>query len=170
MTARPHLNPYVAGVLLGGLVFLAFALTQNGICTFSSVRHFDVALLQALGGRHPNHVGYFAMTGTSVLSALNHPAISMGLGLLGGAMLVAWRHRRLKLEVLRPDAMTVRTRLLLAALGGALVGFGAAMARGCLAGQFLSGASLLSLGGWIVALSLMGTAFLMARVVRRIWN
>jgi uncharacterized membrane protein YedE/YeeE len=64
----------------------------------------------------------------------------------------------------------VRTRWIGAFAGGALMGFGARMARGCTSGQALSGGATLSAGSWIFMIAVFAGAYMLAYFVRRLWN
>jgi TusA-related sulfurtransferase len=58
--------------------------------------------------------------------------------------------------------------LVLALLGGALLGFGAFVASGCTVGALLSGVMAFSLHGWVFAAGLLAGAFLGVTALRRI--
>jgi len=59
--------------------------------------------------------------------------------------------------------------LLLALGGGALMGVGAQMARGCASGQALSGGALFSAGAWIFFMCFFAGGYALAWFVRRQW-
>lgn len=59
--------------------------------------------------------------------------------------------------------MVLILKLSLAVLGGALSGFGAAMARGCTSGLGLSGAAFLFLMGFFIS------GLITARITRKVW-
>ncbi|MCB1570869.1 MAG: YeeE/YedE family protein, partial [Xanthomonadales bacterium] len=54
--------------------------------------------------------------------------------------------------------------------GGALMGVGAMLARGCTSGQALSGGAVLSVGSWVFMLALFASAYLIAPLLRRLWR
>jgi uncharacterized membrane protein YedE/YeeE len=56
-----------------------------------------------------------------------------------------------------------------AAVGGLLFGFGSQFARGCTSGAALSGAAVLSLGGFITMVTIFGTAYILAYFFRKLW-
>ena len=57
------------------------------------------------------------------------------------------------------------------ALGGGIVmGFAAALARGCTSGQALSGGAVLSAGSWLFMFSVFGGGYLLAWFVRKNWR
>ena len=55
-------------------------------------------------------------------------------------------------------------------LGGAFMGYGARMARGCTSGQALSGGAVLSAGSWAFMMAVFAGAYALAYFVRRLWN
>jgi uncharacterized protein len=59
--------------------------------------------------------------------------------------------------------------LLFAFTGGAAMGCGAALARGCTSGQGLTGAALLSVGSWIFVVCAFAAGYTVAPLVRRAW-
>jgi hypothetical protein len=77
---------------------------------------------------------------------------------------------RVNVSVERGPRVTNRTRLLLAFLGGGVMGFGAKLARGCTSGQALSGGAVLGLGSWVVMMGVFGGAYAFAYFVRRQWR
>ena len=63
-----------------------------------------------------------------------------------------------------------KKRLILAFVGGSLMGYGAKLARGCTSGQGLTGGALLSVGGWAFMLAVFAGAYAFAYFVRRQWT
>lgn len=171
MTApKPFINPYVAGALLGVVLFGAFALTHSGLGASGAVSRLQVAATSVVAQRHVDRVGYFAAIGGGDRRALDHSSVLMLLGTFAGGLVSAWRGRRLKVEVCRGPRVGVGLRLSLALLGGAVMGYGARMARGCTSGQALSGGAVLSAGSWAFMFAVFGGAYLLAYFVRRLWN
>jgi len=60
--------------------------------------------------------------------------------------------------------------LWMAFLGGALMGYGARLARGCTSGQALSGGAVLSVGSWAFMFAVFAGAYALAYFLRRFWN
>jgi uncharacterized membrane protein YedE/YeeE len=63
----------------------------------------------------------------------------------------------------------VRLRWATAFAGGALMGFGARLARGCTSGQALSGGAVLSLGSWAFMFAVFAGGYALAFFVRKLW-
>ena len=55
-------------------------------------------------------------------------------------------------------------------LGGAFMGYGARLARGCTSGQALSGGAVLSVGSWAFMFAVFGGAYALAYFVKKLWN
>jgi uncharacterized protein len=66
--------------------------------------------------------------------------------------------------------VSVRTRLLFAFAGGALMGVGAKLARGCTSGQALSGGAVLNAGSWAFMIMVFAGAYALAWLMRRQWR
>ena len=170
MTAKPFINPYLAGFLLGVVLFGSFALTHSGLGASGAVSRLQVAVTDLVAPSHVDQVGTFAAVGGGERSALDHSSVMMLLGTFAGGMLSAWQNRRLKVEVCRGPRVTPGARLALALFGGTVMGFGARMARGCTSGQALSGGAVISAGSWAFMFAVFAGAYLLAWFVRKLWN
>jgi uncharacterized membrane protein YedE/YeeE len=163
-------NPYVGGALLGVVLFLSFAITGNGLGASGAVSHVQVALLGLFAPEHVDRVAYFADIGGGAREALNSPGVYMLLGtFLGGALSGAF-NRRMRVETRRGPGISVGARWALALLGGAIMGFGARLARGCTSGQALSGGAVLSVGSFAFMLAVFAGGYAVAWFVRRLWS
>ncbi len=92
------------------------------------------------------------------------------LGVALGGLVGAYTSGRLSREILKGPRISAATRLGMALLGGAAMGFAAKMARGCTSGQALSGGALLSVGAWAFMFSVFGGGYALAYFVRRAWR
>ena len=77
---------------------------------------------------------------------------------------------RARIAVERGPAIAPGGRLLLAVLGGVLVGFASRMAGGCTSGQALTGGALLLTGSWAFMLSVFAGGYACAWFVRKEWR
>ncbi len=170
MQSKPYINPYLAGALLGVVLFSAFALTHSGLGASGAISRIQVAATAGVAQSHVDRVGYFAAVGGGDRHALDHSSVMMLVGTFAGGLLSAWRNRRLKVEVCKGPQISNTTRLALALVGGVLMGFGARFARGCTSGQALSGGAVLSAGSWVFMFAVFGGAYLVAWFVRKLWN
>ena len=89
-------------------------------------------------------------------------------------------HRRISVRLAGRPRATARssaaaarsrsTRLVFAFAGGAIMGIGAVLARGCTSGQALTGGALLSVGSWIFMPATFAAAYLVAPLLKRSWR
>jgi uncharacterized protein len=103
-------------------------------------------------------------------NALNHPSVFMLLGTILGGTLSGLLNRRVKLETRRGPHLSVPARWAAAFLGGAIMAYGARMARGCTSGQALSGGAVLSVGSFAFMFSIFIAAYALAWSLRRLWT
>jgi uncharacterized membrane protein YedE/YeeE len=92
------------------------------------------------------------------------------LGVLVGGFLSGMLARRVVRTVEKGPRVSVAARFALAFAGGALMGIGAKLARGCTSGQALSGGATLNAGSWAFMMCVFGGAYAVAWAVRRQWR
>ncbi len=167
---KPYVNPYVGGTMLGIVLFLTFYITGNGLGASGAISRVQVAFIGLFSPEHVDRVAYFANLGGGALNPLNHPSIAMLLGtFLGGALSGIFTHR-FRVEFRKGPNISTIIRVLFAFSGGAVMGYGARMARGCTSGQGLSGGAVLSVGSFAFMFAVFGGAYALAWFVRRLWN
>ncbi len=167
---RPYLNPYVAGTILGVVLFVTFYVTGGGLGASAGMSRIQTGVLDWLAPAHVDRVAYFAEMAGADRSAWNHYAIFMIAGTLAGGFLSGLVNRRLKLELRKGPNVTTATRVVFALLGGALMGYGARLARGCTSGQALSGGATMSVGSFAFAFAVFGGGYAVAWFFRRLWT
>ncbi len=167
---RPYLNPYLAGALLGLVLFASFYLTGGGLGASAALSRIQTGILDAFAAAHVDRVAYFAELAGGTRSAWNHSSMFMLLGTALGGFASGLLNRRVKLELRKGPRASTAARLALAVVGGALMGYGARLARGCTSGQALSGAAVLSVGSWAFAFAVFGGAYAVAWFFRRLWT
>jgi hypothetical protein len=167
---RPYLDPYLAGALLGVVLFLAFYVTGGGLGASAAMSRVQTGVLDWLAPGHVDRVAYFAELAGGVRSPWAHSSIWMLAGTILGGFTSGLVNRRLKPELRKGPSITTPTRVVFALLGGAIMGYGARLARGCTSGQALSGGAVLSVGSWAFALAIFASAYALAWFVRRLWN
>lgn len=170
MGKNKYINPYIAGAMIGVVLFLAFALTHGGLGASGAISRLQVYFTRLFFAGHVDRVGYFAAMGGGDRNVLDHSSILMLLGTFFGGLVSAKFHARLKFEVFRGPNISNAKRLLLALVGGIFMGYGARFARGCTSGQALSGGAVLSLGSWAFMFSVFIGGYLLAYFVRKLWN
>ena len=167
---RRYLNPYLAGTLLGLVLFASFYLTGGGIGASAAMSRIQTGVLDWIAPAHVDRVAYFAEMAGGHRSAWNHYSIFMIVGtVLGGFASGLW-NRRVKLELRKGPRIGTATRVAFALAGGALMGYGARLARGCTSGQALSGGAVLSVGSWAFAFAVFGGGYAVAWFFRRLWT
>ncbi len=166
---RPYLNPYVAGTILGTVLFLTFYVTGGGIGASAGLTHLQTGVLKALAPLHVDRVAYFAEVAGGTRNAWTHYAVYMLVGTLLGGLASGLVGRRVKVELRKGPNISAATRVVTALVGGALMGYGARLARGCTSGQALSGGATMSVGSFAFAFAVFGGAYALAWFFRRLW-
>ncbi len=166
---RAYLNPYLAGTILGAVLFATFYVTGGGIGASAGLTHVQTGVLKWLAPAHVDRVAYFAEVAGGTRNAWAHYATYMLVGTLLGGFLSGLAGRRVKLELRKGPNVSSATRVATALLGGALMGYGARLARGCTSGQALSGGAVMSVGSFAFAFAVFGGAYALAWFFRRLW-
>jgi hypothetical protein len=171
MSARTNgfLNPYLGGAVLGVVLFLSYALTGGGIGASGAVNRCQIAAVKAVLPEHVDRVKYLADTGGGSRNPLANASVWMLLGTFLGGLLSGAAQGRLKVELFKGPRISSRNRLILAFVGGAIMGYGARLARGCTSGQALSGGAVLSVGSFAFMFSIFGAGYALAYFLRRQW-
>jgi len=166
---RPYVHPYLGGLVLGLVLFLAFFLTGNGLGASGAISRFDAALEDALAPRHVDTTPYLLKLAGGDKNPLDDWIVPVFVGSLAGAFISGWLNGRLKFETNKGPGISNRTRYLMAFVGGAIMVYGARMARGCTSGQALSGGATLAAGSWLLMFAIFGSAYALAYFVRKLW-
>jgi len=170
MKSRPYINPYLGGTLLGLVLFLAFLLTGGGLGVSGGVNRVQLAAVDLVAPDHVDRTAYFARTAGGSRNPLDHPSVLMLAGTLLGGLISGLAFGRVEPEIRKGPRITNTTRLIMAFGGGAIMGYGARLARGCTSGQALSGGAVLSVGSWAFMFAVFGGGYMLAYFVRRLWN
>jgi len=163
-------NPYVAGVALGLLVLVAFVLTSKGIGASGSFARLTAWVTHWVAPDFVEQHGSFKWYFWRGAHPLNYWLIFVTIGTALGGLVSGVFAGRNKTEVQRGPRASVGLRLVLAFGGGALVGIGSRLARGCTSGQGIVGGGLMSVGSGIFLMSVFAGGFALALVVRRQWR
>ena len=167
---KPYIHPYLAGALLGVVLFVAFFLTGNGLGASGGLNNIIGFIEDLIAPSHMDRVPYLVKIAGGDKNPLDSWLVFMVLGTLLGGFISGWVNGRLKVETVRGPRITVRTRWFMAFLGGAIMGYGARFARGCTSGQALSGGAVLSVGSWAFMFAVFGGAYALAYFLRKFWN
>jgi hypothetical protein len=173
-SARPaaaYMNPYLAGVGLGLVLLAAYVVMGRGLGAsgaFSSVVSWLVSLVAP---QHAQASEYFR---GYLEDGIGHPLKSWlvfeVLGVLAGGFLSGVLAGRVTRTVEKGPRISVPGRLAFAFAGGALMGIGAKLARGCTSGQGLSGGATLNAGSWAFMMMVFAGAYALAWAMRRQWR
>ncbi len=165
-----YLSPYLAGSLLGLLLFAAYFLTGHGLGASGGMSRVVAVATDAAAPQAVDRNGFFAVQARPTLAALDHWVVWSLLGALLGAAVSGALAGRFRPEIHRGPRVGVPLRLTMALVGGALMGYGSQWARGCTSGQALSGGAVLAVGSWAFMFSVFGGGYALAYFVRRLWR
>jgi uncharacterized membrane protein YedE/YeeE len=166
---REYVNSYLAGGLLGVVLFLAFFITGNGLGASGGLNRFVVYVQDLVAPEHVDRVSYLLKMAGGDKNALDDWIVVLTAGTLLGGFFSGWLHGRLKVETNKGPNISNRSRWLWAFVGGSLMGYGARLARGCTSGQALSGGAVLSVGSWAFMFAVFGGGYALAYFVRKLW-
>ncbi len=167
---KPYVNPYAAGIFLGIVLFLAFFITGNGLGASGGLNRIQVFVEHWFAPEHIDRTPYLLSMAGGSLNPLDNWVVYVVIGTVIGGFLSGWWNGRLKFETGRGPRISPRMRWMMAFIGGALMGFGARLARGCTSGQALSGGATLSVGSWAFMFAVFGGGYALAYFVRKLWN
>lgn len=168
--AKDYTNPYLAGILLGLVLFAAFFFTGNGLGASGGLNRVLVVVEDFFLPAHVDRTAYLTAMAGGNKNPLDSWVVFVTLGAVIGGAVSGWLNGRIKLETVKGPRISVRQRWLMAFIGGAFMGYGARLARGCTSGQALSGGAVLSVGSWAFMFAVFGGAYGLAYFVRKAWN
>lgn len=166
MKEQKYWSPYLSGVGLGLTLLLAFVLVGRGLGASGAMMRLDVWLLNLIAPDHAAANPYFSKYLTNTLS---NWLIFEIIGVIIGGFLSGLLAGRLKAKIGKGPNISNRGRLALAFTGGAIMGFGARLARGCTSGLALTGGATLAVGGWAFMFAVFAGAYATAYFVRKQW-
>lgn len=167
---KNYVNPYLGGLVLGIVLFLAFFLTGNGLGSSGATSRIDALIIDAISASHVDNNAYLLKMAGGDKNPLDDWIVPVFAGALLGGFTSGLLNGRLKIMTTRGPRISDRTRWLMAFLGGVLFLYGARMARGCTSGQALSGGATLSAGSWVIMFAIFGGAYGFAYFVRKLWT
>jgi len=145
---KPYLNPYLSGTLLGIVLFLAYFITGSGLGASGGLNRLLVYVQNVINPEHIDQVAYLLKMAGGNANPLDSWIVFLTVGTIVGGF----------------------TRWIMAFIGGALMGYGARLARGCTSGQALSGGAVLSVGSWAFMFAVFAGAYALAYFFRKFWN
>ena len=167
--ARGYADPILAGVALGVLLFLTFLLVGRGLGASGAFASASAAAAHAVApastATHP-YLSDYVPSGPAGL--LGDWTVVELLAVAAGAWASARLARRAPVPLTSIAGESPRSRLVLALVGGSLMGAGARLAHGCTSGLGLTGGALLATGAWLFIPVAFGSAFLVAYLQRHL--
>lgn len=167
---KPYVHPYLGGVVLGIVLFLAFFLTGNGLGSSGGTTRIVTFVEDQINPAHVDRTPYLLKLAGGDKNPLDDWIIPLFLGALVGGFTSGLIFGRAKIETTKGPNVSNRTRWLMAFAGGTIFLYGARMARGCTSGQALSGGASLAAGSWVIMFAIFAGAYALAYFVRKLWN
>lgn len=169
--AAPYASPYLAGVGIGLVLLLSFVLMGRGLGAsgaFSSV--VTAAVETAAPGHAAGNDFYARYLGDGTTSPLEDWLVFEIIGVVIGGLASATLAGRVRWTTERGPRISNSRRLVNAFLGGAAMGIGARLARGCTSGLGLTGGATLSVGSWLFVIAAFAGAYAAAPLLRKAWR
>ncbi len=160
---------YIAGLGVGLALFASYLFLGTGLGASGTTNRIIVAIQKFFSPEHVNNNPFLARYGAGDLNPLADWVVFLVIGVAIGAFVSGFLANRVKLETNRGPNITDRQRWIYAIIGGILFGFGAKLARGCASGLIMTGGATMSVGAWATMLVWMGTSFLVAQFIRKLW-
>jgi len=170
MNQTKYLNPYVGGVLLGLTLLAANFIAGRGLGASGAMKSVVIEASNTLTPSHSQNATFYKeYNATHPEGPMNSWLVFQVAGVLVGGFVSGIIHKRMKLKIEHSPKITSRKRLILAAIGGALFGFGSQMGRGCTSGSALSGLAVMSVGGLLTMVAIFATGYAFAWFFRKNW-
>ena len=169
-TPQAYWNPYLAGFGLGLVLLAAFVVMGRGLGASGAFSSMVAAAAQFVTPERARHNEFYAeYLGSGAVNPLRNWLVFEVIGLFAGGFISGALAGRVRRTVEKGPAISTSARFWLAFAGGAVMGIGAKLARGCTSGQALTGGALLNLGSWAFMMAVFAGAYAMAYFVRRQW-
>lgn len=168
--AKPYMNPYLAGFLLGLVLLSAFFISGRGLGASGAMKS---VVVETVGSLAPDYAAkndfYASFFATDDGRPMKNWLVYLTLGVLGGAFFSGFMSGRAGFAIDKGPQITTAARLIFATAGGLLFGLGAQFGRGCTSGAALSGMAILSTAGFITMMAIFGTGYVLAYFFRKLW-
>ena len=170
MNDTKYMNPYIAGIFLGLVLLAAIYISGRGLGASGAIKSAVVSTVCTIAPGHAENTEYYKHYTGNQPSALKSWLVFEVLGVIIGGFISGLISERLTFKVEKSPFIKVRTRLIMAFIGGILFGLGAQFGRGCTSGAALSGMAVLATGGFITMIGIFGTAYAFAYLFRNFWK
>lgn len=162
---KPFWPPLVAGVALGLVLLLTFALTGHGLGATGATTRLSawIGLQVAPQSTHVNaYLGPMVDKGSPLASWISWQVVGVALG----ALLAAFMAGRFRVQLDGSHSVGTPKRVIAALGGGLLAGFGARVAAGCTSGLGLSGAATLGVAAFVFLGLFFAVGLLASRLIK----
>ena len=166
---KPYVHPYLGGAVLGVVLFLSLFLTGNGLGSSGATSRLVTFVEDQIAPAHVDQTPYLLKLAGGDKNPLDDWILPVFFGALVGGFVSGMLNGHLKFETFKGPNVSNRTRWLMAFIGGTFFLYGARMARGCTAGQVLTGGATLAAGSWVVMFAIFGGAYGLAYFLRKFW-
>ena len=170
--SSPLWNPYLAGVALGLVLLASFLILGAGLGASGGLTRISAFVEGTVAPEHVKSSEYFGQYygEDKTENPLRYYLVYMLLGIIVGGFASALLAGRLTCKIERGASCSPWLRLVLALVGGVLVGFAARLASGCTSGQALTGGALLLNGSIVFMICVFAGGYATAILVRRQWH
>jgi uncharacterized membrane protein YedE/YeeE len=162
-------NPYLGGVVLGVVLFGAFYLTGHGLGSSGGTARLVAGIESLIVPQHVDRTPAIAGFAGGKRSIFDHWIVWCIAGVVLGGFISGILRKRVRIETFAGPAISPKVRWIAAFIGGAIVGYGARLARGCTSGQGLTGGATFAVGSWAFLFAAFAGAYGVAFFVRRLW-
>ena len=168
--AAPYTSPYLAGVGVGLVLLMSFVLIGRGLGASGAFSSVVTATVDATAPNHAAGNSFYSGYLSGTENPLKDWLVFEIIGVAIGGLLSGWLGGRLQWTTARGPAISDRRRHVNAFAGGALMGVGAKLARGCTSGLGLTGGATLSVGSWLFVIAAFVGAYAAAPLLRKAWR
>jgi len=167
---QPYWNPYLAGLLLGAALLASYLVLGAGLGASAATARFGAVLESCLLPAHTEASEYFGGWFADGANPLAYYLVFVAVGTFLGGLFSAVLARRFDFRIERGQAYSATKRLVLAGVGGVIVGYASRLAGGCTSGQALSGGALLLNGSLAFMICVFASGYAAAWFFRRQWH
>jgi uncharacterized membrane protein YedE/YeeE len=170
MQAKPFMNPYFAGFLLGLVLLTTIYVTGRGLGASGGTKSVVTSLVKNVTPEHYSTTKYYQQGEAEHHgNPLKNWLLFEIIGVFIGAFISGVISDRVGLKLEKGPGVGNKTRIIAAIIGGLLFGLGSQFGRGCTSGSALSGMAVMSFGGIITMLAIFGSAYMLAYFFRKLW-
>ena len=170
MKPQNYMNPYLAGFLLGLVLFGTIYVTGRGLGASGAVKSVVLSTVVNVAPAHTANTPYIKNYGEEHAGGpMKDWLVVEVIGVVIGAFFSGVISNRVGIKLERGPGITNRTRIIAAIIGGAFFGFGSQLGRGCTSGAALSGMAVMSFGGIITMFAIFGSGYTVAYFFRKLW-